>query len=79
MTLVEARRAARGIAEALAATVPGRWVTAVTLEIAAPDPLRLVRAALAAGLETAAWLTFDELAQRVSGRRATARRVERRA
>ena len=56
MTLVEARRAARGIAEALAATVPGRWVTAVTLEIAAPDPLRLVRAALAAGLETAAWL-----------------------
>ena len=26
-----------------------------------------------------AWLTFDELAQRVSGRRATARRVERRA
>lgn len=64
MTLMEARPGARGveaaigvgIAAALAGARPAARLAALTLDLAAPDPLALVRAALAADLETSAWL-----------------------
>jgi isochorismate synthase len=62
MTLLEARTPT-GIAAALEHAPPGRRVTAVTLTVPAVDPIALARAALAAGLETAAWLRpSDDLA-----------------
>jgi len=61
MTLLDARPRTAGtatgtvgIADALAAARSGSRFTAVTLDIAAPAPLALVRASMAAGLETAA-------------------------
>jgi isochorismate synthase len=55
MTLMEARPAT-GIAAALAARPAGERVTAATMAAPALDPIALAGAALARGLELAAWL-----------------------
>ncbi len=60
MTLLKARPGEAGIGAGIAAALAGARsearLVATTLDVPAPDPVALVRAALAADLETAAWL-----------------------